>query len=386
MAAPLPPLGLYVHLPWCEKKCPYCDFNSHELTASRDSALPEREYIRQLLSDLEREAAALSNRLIQTLFIGGGTPSLFSAEAIKALMSGIAQRIPLAANLEATMEANPGSAEAEKFAGFRDAGINRLSIGVQSFQDDKLAALGRIHNGEQALAAIEAARAAGFASFNIDLMHGLPGQDDASAAADLHQAMASGAPHVSWYQLTLEPNTVFHKQPPELPEENLLGDIQARGEGLLAGAGFRQYEVSAYARSGFECRHNLNYWYFGDYIGIGAGAHGKLTHADGRILRYSKTRKPADYLQAQGIAATGQRQLQESEIPGEFVMNALRLSRGFSLALFERHTGMERAVLAETVARLVERELLLEEGGIVRASALGARYLDAVVGEFFPDN
>ncbi len=374
-----PPLGLYIHLPWCERKCPYCDFNSHE---ARE--IPELAYIDQLLRDLDAEVADIGERSVSTLFIGGGTPSLFSVDAIDRLMRGIAARLPLAGDLEATMEANPGSAEAVKFSGFREAGINRLSIGVQSFQDEQLKTLGRIHNAEAALAAVTAARAAGFESFNIDLMHGLPGQDTALAARDLQQAMATGAPHISWYQLTLEPNTVFHKQPPLLPEENLLADIQDRGELLLDGAGFRQYEVSAYARAGFQCRHNRNYWEFGDYIGIGAGAHGKLTGKDGQIRRYAKTRLPADYLAESGCRRTGLRTLPGDALPGEFAMNALRLHDGFTLDLFEARTGLSADTLAPTLASLEARELLGIDSGWVRTTALGRRFLDTVIAEFLP--
>ncbi len=326
----------------------------------------------------------IGERSVSTLFIGGGTPSLFSVDAIDRLMRGIAARLPLAGDLEATMEANPGSAEAVKFSGFREAGINRLSIGVQSFQDEQLHALGRIHNAEAALAAVTAARAAGFESFNIDLMHGLPGQDTALAARDLQQAMATGAPHISWYQLTLEPNTMFHKQPPVLPEENLLADIQDRGESLLDGAGYRQYEVSAYARAGFQCRHNRNYWEFGDYIGIGAGAHGKLTGKDGQIRRYAKTRLPADYLAEGGCRRTGQKTLPADALPGEFAMNALRLNDGFKLDLFEARTGLSADTLTPALASLEARELLDIDGGRIRTTALGRRFLDTVIAEFLP--
>ncbi len=380
MSRDLPPLGLYIHLPWCERKCPYCDFNSHE---SRD--LPEDAYVDTLLADLEQEAAACRGRTLETLFIGGGTPSLFSVRSITRLLHGVSKRLLLADDIEITMEANPGSAEAGKFAGFRAAGVNRLSIGVQSFHDEQLQALGRVHNSEQALAAIDAARGAGFDSFNIDLMHGLPGQDTAGAASDLHQAMATGAPHISWYQLTLEPNTVFYKRPPALPQEDLLASIQDRGEALLHGAGLQQYEVSAYARPGFQCRHNLNYWRFGDYIGIGAGAHGKLTTADGRITRYSKTRLPADYLAPGGAGRSGTRVLEREEIVVEFALNALRLRQGFSLAQFEAHTGLEASCLSATVDRLAERGLLEPSATRVSASALGRRFLDSVIAEFFPD-
>ncbi len=371
----LPPLGLYVHLPWCERKCPYCDFNSHEA-----SAIPEDAYVDALLLDLESQAALAQGRAVQTLFIGGGTPSLFSGAAIARLMQGIAGCVELAPDLEATMEANPGSAEAAKFAQFRAAGINRLSIGIQSFGEAQLRALGRIHDSEQAAGAIEAARSAGFDNFNIDLMHGLPGQDPADAARDLRRALAFEPPHLSWYQLTSEPNTVFHKRPPPLPVEDALASIQDRGEQLLHSAGLEQYEVSAYSRPGAQCRHNRNYWEFGDYLAIGAGAHGKLSHRDGRIERFQKSRKPADYM----AAPTQQRvsALAGEELRAEFMLNALRLREGFSLQQFEQRTGLERTALYPELELLLHQELLEQLGGAVRATALGWRFLDSVIGRF----
>ena len=372
-----PPLGLYVHLPWCERKCPYCDFNSHET-----AHIPEQDYISQLLKDLEQEASALGDREVSTLFIGGGTPSLFSGTAITALMDGIAARIPLAATLEATMEANPDSAEAEKFSAFYAAGINRLSIGVQSFRDAQLKALGRVHDSDSAHRAIDAAKAAGFTRFNIDLMHGLPEQNDNQAKQDLRTAMELGAPHISWYQLTLEPNTVFYTSPPALPDENLLADIQDVGEALLAEGGYQQYEVSAYGRVGDRCKHNINYWSFGDYIGIGAGAHGKLTSHDGGVRRYSKTRKPDDYLSDSGFKRVGEKVLNAAELPGEFMMNALRLNTGFEIADFTARTGLEWSAVAETVEQQIARGLLEQSGNTIRASAVGRRFLDTLIAEF----
>lgn len=378
---PPPDLSLYIHLPWCERKCPYCDFNSHEARA-----IPEADYIDALLRDLQGDLALARGRTVQTLFIGGGTPSLFSAEAIARLLQGIAALLPLAADLEATMEANPGSAEADKFAGFRAAGINRLSLGVQSFDDACLQALGRIHSSDQAAAAIEYARGAGFDSFNIDLMHGLPGQTLAGAEADLRAALAWDPPHLSWYQLTIEPNTVFHKRPPSLPVEDELADIQQRGEQLLADAGYQQYEVSAYSRPGFQCRHNLNYWSFGDYLGIGAGAHGKVTGADGGVLRYAKKRQPGEYLAASpGRFTAAQHSVEPGDMVGEFMLNALRLKAGFSRELFTARTGLDVAVIEARLHQLQERGLLISDGRGVRASPLGRRFLDTVVSGFFPD-
>lgn len=375
-----PPLALYIHLPWCERKCPYCDFNSHEARV-----IPQEAYVDALLRDLEGDLELARNRPVETLFIGGGTPSLFSPGAISRLLAGIGSLLQLSPDLEATMEANPGSAEAGKFAGFRAAGINRLSLGIQSFDDACLQALGRVHDSDQARAAIEYAGAAGFASFNIDLMHGLPGQSAAAAETDLRTALGFAPPHLSWYQLTIEPNTVFHKRPPQLPSEDALADIQQAGEALLAAAGYGQYEVSAYSRPGLRCRHNLNYWSFGDYLGIGAGAHGKITDADGRIRRYHKTRQPADYLAAcSGTFTAGSRELERADIVGEFMLNALRLNEGFTRDLFEARTGLDLAVIEPQLLKLQERELLVCDHRGIRASALGRRFLDSVIAEFFP--
>lgn len=375
-----PPLGLYIHLPWCERKCPYCDFNSHEA-----GDIPEAEYTDALLRDLEDDLDLAQGRQISTLFIGGGTPSLFSAQAISRLLNGIGSLIDLSPALEATMEANPGSAEADKFAGFRAAGINRLSLGIQSFDNACLQALGRVHNSEQAAAAVEYARSAGFDNFNIDLMHGLPGQTVVAAAADLRTALALRPPHLSWYQLTIEPNTVFHKRPPLLPIEDALADIQQSGESLLAAAGFEQYEVSAYGKPGVRCRHNLNYWSFGDYLGIGAGAHGKVSFADGRVERYAKKRQPAAYMAATRETITAsRRKLTPADITGEFMLNALRLNNGFTLPQFCAYTGQDAALLEDKLQHFQQRGLLELESGRVRASELGRRFLDSVVAGFFP--
>jgi oxygen-independent coproporphyrinogen-3 oxidase len=377
----LPPLSLYIHLPWCERKCPYCDFNSHET-----QQIPEQDYVDVLLRDLEGDLALTLGRPIATLFIGGGTPSLFSAPAILRLLTGIGSLLALSPDLEATMEANPGSAEADKFADFRAAGINRLSLGVQSFDDTRLRALGRIHNSDQARAAIGHARAAGFTNFNIDLMHGLPGQTPASASADLGTALTFDPPHLSWYQLTIEPNTVFHNRPPELPVEDALADIQQAGEQILAAAGYHQYEVSAYSHAGFHCRHNLNYWSFGDYLGIGAGAHGKISFADGRVERYAKTRQPAAYMAASPAGYTANRQtVPPTDLSGEFMLNALRLNDGFDLARFTAATGLAPAALQPALRQFLGQGLLEMEGERVKASALGRRFLDTVVAGFFPD-
>jgi putative oxygen-independent coproporphyrinogen III oxidase len=375
------PLSLYIHLPWCERKCPYCDFNSHEA-----QLIPESDYIDALLRDLESDLDLAQGRPIESLFIGGGTPSLFSAAAIARLLAEVGSLLSLSPSLEATMEANPGSSEAGKFADFREAGINRLSLGVQSFDDSCLQALGRVHNSHQARAAIEHARAAGFDNLNIDLMHGLPGQSVATAEADLREALAFEPTHMSWYQLTIEPNTVFHKRPPLLPVEDELADIQQAGEGLMASAGLVQYEVSAYSQGDFRCRHNLNYWSFGDYLGIGAGAHGKISFSDGRIQRYAKTRQPENYMGAKSRDFTASRRdLTPADASGEFMLNALRLNEGFRLEQFSASTGQDVAVLDEKLQLFQQQGLLDIEDGQVKTSPLGRRFLDTVIAGFFTD-
>ena len=376
----LPPLSLYIHIPWCQRKCPYCDFNSHQ--ASRE--IPESAYVASLLQDLERDLCHVAGRPLQSIFIGGGTPSLFSAAAIETLLCGIRERLALAPDCEITLEANPGSAEAEKFSGFLAAGVNRISLGVQSLDNRLLQALGRVHSADEALAAIRLLASLPLQSFNLDLMHGLPDQTQTQARHDLRQALAAEPPHLSWYQLTIEPNTVYYTNPPALPTEKLLGDIQDRGEAQLARAGLQQYEVSAYARPGHQCRHNRNYWEFGDYLGIGAGAHGKVTLCnDHRIIRYSKTRLPADYLSrgnADFLAA--KHDLTERQLAGEFMMNALRLNRGFNPASFASRTGIPLGRIEKTLERLINREMLEYRPDCLRPTPLGRRYLDTVVGEF----
>ena len=377
----LPPLSLYIHLPWCERKCPYCDFNSHER-----EVIPEEAYIDALLADLQRELIGVQDRALRSLFIGGGTPSLFSPHSIARLMDGVRARLELTRNFEATMEANPGSAEAERFAGFFAAGINRLSLGVQSFDDALLARLGRVHDSQQARHAVRLAREAGFENINIDLMHGLPGQTIALARTDMETALSLQTTHLSWYQLTLEPNTVFHKRPPALPVENTLATIQDEGEALLAAAGLAQYEVSAYSEQGKECAHNLNYWSFGDYLAIGAGAHGKCTFEDGRIVRYAKLRQPDAYMEAIDIGQrVSERVLSDEDKVGEFMLNALRLNAGFSQTLFEQRTGLPITLIAQPIERLVQRQLIEVDDDVIRTTALGRRFLDSVVAEFFSD-
>ncbi|MDF2487941.1 MAG: HemN family oxidoreductase [Pseudomonas sp.] len=374
----LPPLSLYIHIPWCVRKCPYCDFNSHAATPE----LPEQAYVDALLADLDQELPAVHGRPISSIFFGGGTPSLFSALALGRLLAGVEQRIPFAPDIEITLEANPGTFEQEKFKAYRQLGINRLSIGVQSFQQAKLEALGRIHNGDEAVRAAGMARAAGFDNFNLDLMHGLPDQSLDDALGDLRQAIDLGPTHLSWYQLTLEPNTVFWSQPPELPEDDILWDIQEAGQTLMAEHGFAQYEVSAYAQPGRAARHNLNYWSFGDFIGIGAGAHGKLSHPDGRILRTWKTRLPKDYLNPAKPFKAGEKLLPVDELPFEFLMNALRLTQGVDAELFTLRTGLPLEQLAAARREAEQRGLLQVEADRLVATPRGQLFLNDLLQYF----
>lgn len=374
-----PPLSLYVHFPWCVEKCPYCDFNSHPVRKPPDQSA----YVDALLADLDADLPLVAGRPVQTIFMGGGTPSLFEPEQVARLLAGVAARIPLADDVEITLEANPGTLDAGRFAAYREAGVNRLSIGVQSLSADKLKALGRIHGPGEAVAAATAAREAGFASFNLDLMFGLPDQSVAQALEDLEQALALAPPHLSWYQLTLEPNTAFAHQPPPLPDDDRLWDMQEAGQALLAKAGLQQYEISAYARPGHRCRHNLNYWSFGDYLGIGAGAHGKLTLADGRILRRWKSRHPQAYLDADGgQRVSGERWLTEEDLPVEFMMNVLRLNEGVATALYEARTGLPLSAIEPLLARARERGLLQADQARLAPTELGRRFLNDLLAIF----
>jgi oxygen-independent coproporphyrinogen-3 oxidase len=376
----LPPLALYIHIPWCVRKCPYCDFNSHAAGPS----LPEEEYVDALLADLDADREHIHSRELTSIFFGGGTPSLFSAKALGRLLLGVQQRVPFASDIEITLEANPGTFEQAKFRDYRSLGINRLSIGVQSFQEAKLKALGRIHDGNEAVRAADMARAAGFDNFNLDLMHGLPEQSIEDALFDLRTAIAQGPTHLSWYQLTMEPNTVFWSQPPELPEDDLLWDIQEAGQALLAAEGYGQYEVSAYAQAGKAARHNLNYWTFGDFLGIGAGAHAKLSAPDGRIVRSWKTRLPKDYLDAAKTFQAGERVLDTEELPFEFLMNVLRLSEGVPAALFEQRTGLPLASLDAARREAETRQLLQTDPARLVATREGQLFLNDLLQHFLP--
>ncbi|MBY4676422.1 radical SAM family heme chaperone HemW [Marinobacterium arenosum] len=376
----LPPLSLYIHIPWCVRKCPYCDFNSH---AVRDE-LPEAEYVAALLADLDDETTAAAGREVASIFIGGGTPSLFSADSIADILRGVAARVPLAADAEITMEANPGTFEQERFAGFRAAGINRLSLGVQSFDDACLKALGRIHCAADAETAFRRAREIGFDNINIDLMHGLPGQTIELARGDLLKGLELAPDHLSWYQLTIEPNTEFHARPPSLPIDDTLWEIQQMGGELLAAQGYRQYEVSAYARDGRQAAHNLNYWQFGDYIGIGAGAHGKLTCADGRIMRRWKQRQPKAYLNPLSRLG-GEQPVAVEELPFEFMMNVLRLTDGVPANLFSQRTGQPLSIIEPLLDQARRRGLLLDDPARLQPTDQGRLFLNDLLGLFLAD-
>ena len=377
--ATLPPLSLYVHLPWCVRKCPYCDFNSHE---AREK-IPEEKYVDALLRDLESDLPRVWGRPVYTIFLGGGTPSLFTPESIDRLLSGLRARLPIDQNVEITLEANPGTVELERFRGFRAAGINRLSIGIQSFDPEKLKALGRIHGREEARRAAESARAAGFDNFNLDLMFGLPGQTVGQAVADVRTAIELNPSHLSVYQLTVEPNTLFHAHPPKLPDDDATWEMQSQIQVELAAAGYRQYEVSAYAREDYACRHNLNYWEFGDYLGIGAGAHAKITDATG-ITRLWKVKQPSEYLRTAGMAQGigGEHRLSRQHTVTEFMMNALRLNRGIPSRLFLERTGLPISVAAKPLEQAEQQGLITWDIETLRPTPTGLRFLNNLVALF----
>lgn len=379
------PLSLYIHLPWCVRKCPYCDFNSHAV----GETLQEQRYVQALLADLESDLPRTWGRRILSIFIGGGTPSLFSPEALDTLLSGLRARLPITANCEITMEANPGTVEQGRFNAYRETGINRLSLGIQSFNDEQLKVLGRIHDASEAHTAIETARQAGFDNINLDIMFGLPGQSIAEGLSDLEAALAHQPTHLSWYQLTLEPNTYFHVHPPALPDEETIDLLFNQGQDRLAAQGFEQYEVSAYAQRGRQCQHNLNYWEFGDYLGIGAGAHAKLTNpADCSIERFQRIRDPEQYMQAtaQGSAISQQHSVKPADRAFEFMLNALRLSDGFSQQLFSERTGLEYSYIETRVSELADMGLISIEGDLLSPTEQGRRYLNEMTERFLPDH
>lgn len=371
------PLSLYIHIPWCVRKCPYCDFNSHEAKQE----VPEQRYIAALLADLEAELPHVWGRPIESIFIGGGTPSLFTGAGIDRLLSGLRERLPIRPGTEITLEANPGTFEQERFTQFREAGINRLSIGIQSFQDNKLNALGRIHNGGEALKAAQIAKNAGFENFNLDLMFGLPAQTTAEALRDLELAIQQGASHISWYQLTIEENTFFYHQPPKLPADEHLWEIMQAGQSLLAESGYMQYEVSAYAHEFRECRHNLNYWQFGDYLGIGAGAHGKLTMPNGEIFRHSKYRHPEKYMATAlaGNARSNTTTLERDALLFEFMLNAIRLKAGFSQNLFENRTLLDFNEIQDQLEQQIQDGLMKKTNNHYQTTEKGWLFINNIV-------
>lgn len=378
-----PPLGLYIHFPWCMRKCPYCDFNSHTLRGD----LAETAYIDALIADLEQELPRIWGRPVSSIFMGGGTPSLFSAASIDRLLSALRARLILTPNVEITLEANPGTVEQQRFAEFRAAGINRLSIGVQSFQDTQLYLLGRIHDGKEAIKAVETAHDVGFDNFNLDLMFALPKQSRQAAQDDLHMAISLAPTHLSYYQLTIEPNTLFHTQTPPLPDEDLAWAMQAEGQALLTGAGYTQYEISAYARPNRACRHNRNYWEFGDYLGIGAGAHDKLTDvAQQTIIRSWKVKHPDEYLRSAATAQriAGLRQLKQGDTVLEFMLNALRLTEGFTTKLFQQHTGLLLSNITTILQQAVEQGWLNWHGNRITPTEKGLRFHNDLVAMFLP--
>ncbi|MBW5892262.1 radical SAM family heme chaperone HemW [Pectobacterium polaris] len=375
----LPPLSLYIHIPWCVQKCPYCDFNSHALKGD----VPHQEYVDHLLADLDADLPLASGRELHSIFIGGGTPSLLSAEAMQSLLDGVRARIPLTPDAEITMEANPGTVEADRFSGYQRAGINRISIGVQSFDPQKLTRLGRIHGPDEARRAAHLATGLGLRSFNLDLMHGLPDQSLDEALDDLRQAIALNPPHLSWYQLTIEPNTLFSSRPPTLPDDDALWDIYEQGHALLSAAGYQQYETSAYAKPGYQCQHNLNYWRFGDYLGIGCGAHGKLTFSDGRILRTVKVRHPRGYMQ--GTYLDKQHDVANDDRPFEFFMNRFRLLEAAPREDFTAYTGLEEHSIRPQLDQAMAQGYLTETATHWQITEHGKLFLNSLLELFLAE-
>lgn len=379
-----PPLALYIHFPWCVQKCPYCDFNSHELKSNLD----EKKYIDALISDLEQELPLFWGRSISSIFMGGGTPSLFSPESIDRLISALRARLTFAPDIEITMEANPGTVELGKFNEFNHAGINRLSIGIQSFNDEKLKRLGRIHGRKEAIRAAELAHDAGFNSFNLDLMYGLPNQSLAQAVEDIETAIALEPKHLSHYQLTIEPNTFFHHHPPTVPDDDKLWEMQEHCQTSIAKHDYAQYEISAYSKKGYQCQHNLNYWQFGDYLGVGAGAHGKLTNApEQKITRSWKVKQPQDYLDKaiSDKRISGEKILTSNDAAFEFMMNALRLNDGFETEIFQHHVGLPISSVEKALKQAEEKNLIHWELKRIRPTETGRQYLNTLLELFMPD-
>ncbi|MBM7343530.1 MULTISPECIES: radical SAM family heme chaperone HemW [Erwiniaceae] len=377
--ANLPPLSLYIHIPWCVQKCPYCDFNSHALKGE----VPHEEYVQHLLNDLDDDLPLTSGREVGTIFIGGGTPSLLSSEAMQMLLDGVRARLPLSPTAEITMEANPGTVEADRFSGYQRAGINRISIGVQSFSSQKLERLGRIHGPGEAKRAAKLAESLGLRSFNLDLMHGLPDQSLEEALDDLRQAIELNPPHLSWYQLTIEPNTLFASRPPRLPDDDDLWDIFEQGHQLLSAAGYQQYETSAYAKPGYRCEHNLNYWRFGDYLGIGCGAHGKLTQPDGTIIRTTKTRHPRGFMA--GKYLDKRHDVADADKPFEFFMNRFRLLEAAPRAEYQRYTGLPESSVRAQLDEALAKGYLTETAEYWQITEKGKLFLNSLLELFLAE-
>ena len=381
-----PPLSLYIHIPWCVQKCPYCDFNSH----AQKGLIPEAEYIQHLLADLSQDLtayqAAIGHRKIHSIFIGGGTPSLFSAEGIAYLLKEVEKRIAFEPHIEITLEANPGTAEAARFLGYAEGGVTRISMGIQSFEPEKLLKLGRIHDSQEAIQAVKFAQdsaKSGLKSFNIDLMHGLPNQSVQQALADLETGIALNPPHLSWYQLTIEPNTMFYYRKPTLPDDDALWEIFEQGHQLLTRAGYEQYETSAYAKKGFQCQHNLNYWRFGDYLAIGCGAHGKITFPTGEIYRFSKTKHPKGYMR--GEYRYHQEQIELADRPFEFFMNRFRLLEAVPKSEFEAYTGLNETVVRPTMDWALTQNYITENASHWQITEHGKLFLNELLEAFLAD-
>lgn len=383
-----PPLSLYIHIPWCVEKCPYCDFNSHALShknKKNQSAIPEEAYVEELIKDLDSDIKKfnLQTRKLHTIFIGGGTPSLFSAKAIEQILSQVLSRFEHDEQIEITLEANPGTVESDKFIGFFQAGVSRLSVGVQSFESEKLIKLGRIHNSQQAKNAANLAHECGVTSFNLDLMHGLPNQSIENALDDLKTAISLKPSHLSWYQLTIEPNTAFHSKPPKLPMDETLWKIQDEGFSLLANAGYKQYEISAFSQDGYQCQHNLNYWKFGDYLGIGCGAHGKITDAEHqKIYRTVKVKHPKGYLDTEREHLDHLNEVEKNELPFEYMMNRLRLFTSFTLIEYQEATGLSADTILPTLLLAKNKKLMENSNEQWRITQLGHRYLNDLLEMF----
>ena len=375
----LPPLSLYIHIPWCIKKCPYCDFNSHVPT----SVIPEADYVKAVIEDLKNDLPWVQGRKLHSIFFGGGTPSLFSGFSIGAILREAEHLIGFENNIEITLEANPGVMDQQNFSDLYAAGVNRLSIGIQSFNDTHLKSLGRVHGSQDALSAIDIAQSSGFSNFNIDLMHGLPNQSIANAINDIEIAVSSGASHISWYQLTIEPNTEFFSRPPLLPVDDRLADIQQSGLNIIKKNNYSQYEVSAFARNGQKSRHNVNYWQFGDYLGIGAGAHGKITiPEDNQVIRTTKTRQPKDYLNRVGSPLAKKTEISKEDIILEFMMNGLRLNNGVPTHYLSSRTGLDEKSIKQKVSKLQSQGLMESSALRYQTTSLGYQFLNTVLQSF----